>query len=336
MATQPTSSIVPSSTTQDVDCARSLKSVSGFDLSSLPTPDRTSDVPDILDFISHDLGPDRLAEGHWFTRRQLHAVCEEFDFPYKAVWNEVRRQVFVDNPLNDSLTSEDVEITPSGIIVNKKAVRAITADLVTICPYKQRFMSTRNFLPYSKERPCGEPWHLPCGVKEAEHLQERMRKTISGLDQVYVTFCQWDPGLSVRMRQRRLALGMESMTYHRIDGLAFIVSDKAHRGRSQPISCQAKSPAEAMEWFTEAIYVPGRMRADWSRGWKQRDDDAKGSFDDIDLTHLSDQQVARVRSQFQVEARDQFGVEIETGYWPKDVRPKLVELMKKLVIDAGG
>jgi hypothetical protein len=78
------------------------------------------------------------------------------------------------------------------------------------------------------------------------------------------------------------------------------------------------------------------MRADWSRGWKQRDDDAKGSFDDIDLTHLSDQQVARVRSQFQVEARDQFGVEIETGYWPKDVRPKLVELMKKLVIDAGG
>ena len=290
MATRPTPSIVTSSTAQGVD--RALKSASGFDLPSLPTPDRSSDIRDILDFISYDLGPDRLAEGHWFTRKQLHAICKEFDFSYRAVLNELRRRAFVDNPLNGSLTSEDVDITPSGIIVNKSAVRAVTADLVATCPYKQRYISTRTFMPYCTERPCGEAWCLSCGPKEAEELFQWTWGKIGLLDKTYVTFCNWEPGLANRMTQRRSSLRMESVTYRRADDVVFIVSDKPHSGRTAPTSCRAASPNKAMEWFSEAIYVPGRKLVTWSDGWRPPKKQS-GAFGDIDLTHLTDEQVAR-------------------------------------------
>jgi hypothetical protein len=337
MAPQPTQSIVTPANTQGGDHTHSPKVARAFRRPSLPIPDSSSPLREILDFIEGDVLPECfLEEGHWLTRRQLKRICREFDFPDKAVLSEIRREAFVGNLLNGNLSSEDVDVTPSGIIVNKKAIRAIAADLGATCPYKQRYISVKSFRPYCKERLCDEPWHLPCGVRVAEELYQWMSMKLGPLDQVYVTFCPWTPSLSGRLGQRRFALGMESMTYHRIDGLAFIVSDKAHGGSVNPTSCQVKSPAEAMEWFTEAIYVPGRMRVDWSDGWRPPRPSSNGAFDDIDLTHLTDEQVARVRAAFRSEANRLYGVQIETGQWPKGVHEKLVDLMRKLVVDAGG
>jgi hypothetical protein len=91
-----------------------------------------------------------------------------------------------------------------------------------------------------------------------------------------------------------------------------------------------------MEWVRDVIYVPGRMEVDWSSGWRQSKESSRGGLRDIDLKHLTDKQVATVRSKFALRALEQYGVEVETGYWPREVQSKLVDLMEELVADAGG
>ena len=356
----PTPSIVIPTPARQVDLP---KSRSGLDPPSLPTPDRSSDIGKTVDFIFYDLAPDLLADGGSFRREELREICEEYGFYWPAVTKEHRRHVTAQNPISEGLGDEDVEVRPSGVIVDHKAIRAITHDLMPMCPFKNRSVATATFSLTSYEKPCGG-WCCPkCGPKKTEALLATLTHRISDLSEVYWTVTTWDPGLCNRLAGRRRDRGAKTFFYRCSDGITFILSDKAIGGRKDPTWCSTMTPAEAIEWITPAMWVPGRKDSGFSDGWTAKgadaddfgssgpdedsDADASDDSDDaasesdelvevaipayIPVTHLSDAQVIAALAKFRDEAQTRFGVDPAEGVIPLDVRSDLVKLLQHLL-----
>ena len=156
MATTPTPSIITSLTAQGVDpFHQPVKVANAFARPSLPAPDRSSPAADVLDFIAFDLGPERFPDNRSFLREDLRGICPEFGYDWAAVAKEVRRRMIRQYPLGADLADDDVEIRPSGVIVNHGAIRAITHDLMPFCPFKRRFVTTDTFSLTCFDKPCG-------------------------------------------------------------------------------------------------------------------------------------------------------------------------------------
>ena len=110
MATQPTPTIVTPTCAQHVDHNDLPKSVSGFDRPSIPTPNASSPLSEIAEFLDFDLCQDRLNGERPFGKKELRGLCDEFDWPYVAVLGEMRRQRFAASPLN-AVAPEDIVTT---------------------------------------------------------------------------------------------------------------------------------------------------------------------------------------------------------------------------------
>lgn len=325
--------------------------LTAYGLRLLKSPPTSAPVTEIVDFISETLLQNRVPREDDLIRGELRAMCAEFGYSWPAVVKELRRRVIRQNPFTADLADSDIEVRPSGVIVNHKAIQAITHNLMPFCPFKKRFIATDTYSLTSYEKPCGG-WCCPtCGPEKTEALLEVLHRRISGLPEVYWTVTTWGPGLCNRLAGRRRDRAAQTFFYRRTDGIMFILADKSIDGRKDPTWCATMTPAEAIEWITPAMWVPGRQDSRFSDGWEPKDEDAstfdRSSDDENDsfavesegpmipayvpVTHLTDAEVIAVLAEFRDQVHKRFGIDLTDGVIPLDVRVKIFELLHALV-----
>jgi hypothetical protein len=293
----------------------------------------TADAPyrEIAQHIDAEVVPDLW----WYlerapTRMELRAWCEGNGYGQRwpKVGPELRRLRALTAPRSTRVEAED------GVFVDTEMLDEI-GDLHSLCPFILRGVWLTNFRLARSERPCGSWWCATCGPKNARALKRLLADRIGSLETVYVASAQWSAKLMPRMRQRRSA-DQQWLSYHRLDDMAFFISNSPIRGNSDPKACQALTPTDALEFFArEVAWVPGHLGHAWTPGWKPSPvtRDRESSEDWMPLDGLSDPQVDELMARFRMEAARRFGVRTKTGSIPQSVHDDLVQLLRDLVQD---
>ena len=124
---------------------------------------------------------------------------------------------------------------------------------------------------------------------------------------------------------------METFTYRRVDDQVLIVSNQPHGGPSEPETSHPMAPSEAIERLREFIWVPGRLRATWTKGWQP----AAGARHalHISLDTLDESQVKEFKRRASAIASSAYGVGPRQQIPPQmlmEYREKLLRVVRDL------
>ncbi len=314
-------------------------------------------LSDIVDFVEEmELELWNIDKGKGPSKAQLRRAVEWYGYkPWNRIVHELRRRRILAGK-----AVGDFSFSDAGIEVRHEVIEAALDGLEPMCPFRFRFVETERFQRFGFERPCGTWCCRDCGPTNAEELLAQVKRCIGDLEEVFSAEVASDPKLFSRLSTRRKDHGIEMFWYRTVEGRVYIIADKPFPGSAPPQECMPMAPERAIEWIQASMWVPGHDDHGWSNGWRQLVNDPKGSvgpdLDDdtaeegasdapdsgaddpaetvprlIAVSELSELQVERVLAKLKHEAQERYGIRIETGHIPADVRPDLVRLLTDLI-----